>query len=179
MKLRHKNLLIRLATVEDAPYLCKYWHESGWDISLEKACEMLATGTKQHIIEFDDRIIGDIHYGDLGEKTAEVGIFIRDENERGKGNGKRALAMYMYTLLHDLDYERIRLSTSVDNKGMRYIAENKFKLIGTVHENIYQEQTGTYESYIEYFLNKEDWPDGILTRSYNFDSIRKNETEER
>jgi len=172
MRLRYKNLLIRLATEHDAEYLCKYWHASGWDISLEEAREMLATGKEQHMIELDGRIIGDIHYGEIDEKTVEIGIFIRDENERGKGYGTTVFTIYADTLF-SMRYERIRLATSVDDKRMRSIAENKFNLVPIIHENAYQKQSGTYESYAEYFLKKDNWPDElkILSRTYDLDKI--------
>jgi len=160
MRLTCENFVIRLATAHDAPYLCKYWHESGWDISLEDARAMLANGKEQHMIELDGRIIGDIHYGEVDEKTVEIGIFIRDENEQGKGYGTTVFTIFADTLF-SMKYERIRLATSVDDKRMRSIAENKFNLVPIIHENAYQKQSGTYESYAEYFLKKDNWENTI------------------
>ena len=161
MKLKHKNLEIRLATRNDAEYLCKYWHESGWNISLEDARERLGKGKEQHMIEIDGQIIGDIHYGEVENNGAEIGIYIRDENQRGKGYG--TITMYIFTdaLIHILGYEEILINTGVDNKSMRYISENKFGLIPIVHENVYQQLSGTYESYVAYILKKENWRNKI------------------
>jgi len=161
MKLKCGNLEIRLATKNDAEYLCKYWHESGWNISLEDARERLDNGKEQHMIEADGRIIGDIHYGDIDNNTAEIGIFIRDENEKGKGYGILATTMYIDALINVLGYDKIRIATSVDNKAMRHISENKFGLTPVIHEDAHQLDSDTYESYAEYILEKENWQNKI------------------
>jgi len=162
MRLKHKNLEIRLAVPNDAEYLLKYWNESGWDITFEEACERLRKNQEQHIIEIDGRIIGDIHYGDIIEnEVAELGIYIREESERGKGYGEMAASIYIDALINIIGYNKIRISTSVDNKAMRHISENKFGLTPTIHEDVYQEQSGTNESYAEYYLKKENWQNKI------------------
>ena len=163
MRLKHKNIEIRLATENDAEYLIKYWHESGWNISLEEARERLAgdKNKEQHIIEADGRIIGDIHYGEVENNGAEIGIYIRDENQKGKGYGTLTASIYIDALINILGYDRILINTGVDNKSMRYIAENKFGLTPIVHDNVYQEQSSTYESYVEYVLTKENWRNKI------------------
>ena len=161
MRLKHKNLDIRLANRNDAEYLCKYWHESGWNISLEEAREQLDKGKGQYIIEIDGRIIGDIHYGDIENKTAEIGIYIRDENEKGKGYGLLSMSIYIDALINILGYDKIRIATSIDNNAMRHISENKFGLTPIIHENAYQVQSDTNESYAEYILEKENWSNEI------------------
>ena len=161
MKLKHKNLEIRLAVPNDAEYLLKYWNESGWDITLEETRERLGKNREQHMIEVDSRIIGDIHYGDIGNSTAEIGIYIRDDNEKGKGYGILAMSIYIDALINILGYKKIRIATSADNKAMRHISENKFRLTPIIHEDAYQEQSGTYESYAEYILQKENWHNNI------------------
>ena len=161
MKLKYKNLEIRLATKYDAEYLCKYWHESGWHIKLEDARERLDKGKEQHMIEIEGRIIGDIHYGEIENNGAEIGIYIRDESQQGKGYGTLITSIYIDALINILGYDKIRIATSVDNKAMRHISENKFKLTPIVHEGAYQEQSGTYESYAEYILKKENWKSKI------------------
>ena len=157
MNLKYKNMEIRLATKNDAEYLCKYWNESGWNISLEEAREMLSKGKEQYMIEIDERVIGDIHYGELENNVAEIGIYIRDEHEKGRGYGTLTMFIFIDALINILGYDKIRIATSVDNKSMRHISENKFGLTPIIHERAYQEQSGTYESYAEYILKKENW----------------------
>lgn len=157
MKLKYKNLEIRLATRNDAEYLCRYWHESGWNISLEDARERLDNGKEQHMIVVDGRIIGDIHHGDIENRTAEIGIYIRDENEKGKGYGIIVSSIYIDALFNVLGYDKIRIATSVNNKAMRHISENKFGLTPIIHEDAYQKLSGTNESFAEYILKKENW----------------------
>ena len=161
MELKYKNLLIRLANRDDAEYLLKYWNESGWSIGLEEACERLEENHSQHMIEIDGLVIGDIHYGCVENNGAEIGIFIRDENEREKGYGILVTSIYIDALINVLGYDRIRIATSVDNKAMRHISENKFGLTPTIHKDVYQEQSGTSESYAEYILEKESWHNKI------------------
>jgi len=158
MNLRYNNLVIRLATKDDAEYLCKYWHESGWNISIEEAGEMLDKGRGQHMIEIDGRIIGDIHYGgNIENGQAEIGIYIRDGNERCKGYATLAMSIYIDALINILGYNKIRIATGTENKAMRHISEDKFGLKPIMHENVYQIQSRTYESYVEYILLKENW----------------------
>jgi RimJ/RimL family protein N-acetyltransferase len=157
MKLKHKNLEIRLAVTDDAGYFLKHWNESGWHITLDEVHERLEENRAQHIIEINGRIIGDIHYGDLENTTAEIGIYIREENEKGKGYGLLALNMYIDALFTILGYNKIRIATGLDNKAMRHISENKYHLTPTIHEDAYQENSATNESYAEYILEKENW----------------------
>jgi len=157
MRLKHKNLEIRLAVPSDAEYLVKYWNEGGWDITLEEVHKSLEKNREQHIIEVDERVIGDIHYGNIENKTAEIGIYIRNEEEKGKGYGILVMNIYIDALINVLGYDKIRIATHIDNKAMRHISENKFGLIPTIHEDAYQKQSGTNESYAEYILEKENW----------------------
>jgi RimJ/RimL family protein N-acetyltransferase len=157
MRLSYKNLEIRLAARNDAEYLCGYWHESGWHISLEEARERLDNGEEQHMIEADGKVIGDIHHGDIGDNTAEIGVFIRDENARGKGYGISVISIYIDALFNIMGYDKIRIATAVNNSAMRHISENKFGLAPIIHTDAYQELSGTVESYAEYIVTKENW----------------------
>jgi len=161
MRLKHKNLEIRLANINDADYLLKYWTESGWDITLKEAQERLTKNREQHMIEVDGRIIGDIHYGELENNTAEIGIYIRDEREKGKGYGLSTTCIYIDALIKFMGYDKIRIATSVDNDAMRHISETKLNLSPTIHTDAYQEQLGTHEPYVEYILEKENWQNNI------------------
>jgi RimJ/RimL family protein N-acetyltransferase len=169
MRLRYKNIELRLATPDDAEYLVKYWNESGWGITLDEARERLdiAKNKEQHMIELDGRIIGDIHYGEAENNSAEIGVYIREETAKGKGYGKIIMAIYIDALINHLGYENILINTSVDNKAMRRISENTFGLTPTIHENVYQEQSGTYESYVAYVLKKENWQNEINYETLN------------
>ena len=144
---------IRLATQADIPYLHHHWNESGWVISLSDAAKQLErTDFFQYMIELDSKVIGDIHYGNLENNGAEIGVYIRNTIERGKGYGTQAIMLMIDLLFAHCGYNEIVLNTSTDNYRMRYIAEEKLKLTPILHENILQEQGGTYEDYIEYRL---------------------------
>jgi len=158
MTLTKNNLTIRPATKADAEYLCKYWNADGWDISLGKVQEMLDGSTAQHMIELDGQVIGDIHYGDVEEKIAEIGVYIRNQAYRGKGYGFLSLQMYADALLYTMGYDKIILNTNAGNKNMRYICENKLNLQPTIHENI-EQPDGSLETVVEYVLKKENMHD--------------------
>lgn len=150
MILKHKNMQIVLAAPHNAEYLHRHRAASGENITFEEVYESLKENESQHMIEIDGRIIGDIHYGDFGteNRIAEIGVYIRDENEKGKGYGILAMSIYIDALFNILNYEKIRIATSIDNKAMRHISENKFGLMPIIHKD---------ESYAEYFLAKENW----------------------
>lgn len=170
MNIRHNNLTIREATAtkDDAEYIFKYRSQDEKNLTLSDVLESLEYSKKhgtpepQHMIEVDGKIIGDIHYGNLDEnKTAEIGIFLRDEDAKGKGYGTISLTMMIDRLLNYYGYEKILLNTGVDNASMRYIAENKFGLTPIIHEDIYQESLGIYSDYVEYELKKENWKNSL------------------
>ena len=161
MTLKFENILIRLATSADADYLYPFWNASGWDITLSDAQKMLADGNSQHMIELDGKVIGDIHFGEIDKQTAEVGIFIRDESAKGHGYGKIVTKIYIDALVKKYDYEIIMLNTGVNNQAMRAIAENTFGITPVLHENVYQADTKTYDSYIEYRFEVKNWQNDI------------------
>jgi len=158
MTLTQNNLTIRPATQDDAKYLCKHWNAGGWDIGIDDVEEMLDGSTAQHIIEVDGQVLGDIHYGDVEEKVAEIGVYIRNETYRGKGYGLVSLRIYASALFNTLGYEKIILNTSASNKSVRYICENKFNLQPIIHENI-EQPDGSLETVVEYVLKKENMHD--------------------
>ena len=49
-------------------------------------------------------------------------------------------------------YKRIRFATSLDNKAMRHIVENKYGLKPTIHEDEDEEY-----SFAEYYLEESKW----------------------
>ena len=165
MKLKYNNITVRESSVNDAVYLHKYWNESGWTISLDEVKASIIKESNsivyQYMIDAGEKTVGDIHYGNVDNKGAEIGVYIRDDNEKSKGYGTTAMIMLIDVLLNRLGYDRIVFNTNVDNKCMRHIAENKFGLTPVIHENILQEQSGTYESYAEYELKKEMWQNKI------------------
>jgi RimJ/RimL family protein N-acetyltransferase len=157
MPIEGTDIRIRLATSSDADYLVKFWNQSGWDISLDAAKEMLDKGKEQFMIELGGEVIGDVHFGEVDDESAELGIFIRTESAKGKGVGKAVSSRFVDFLFNDFSYQRILINTATDNLGMRKIAENTFRLEPLIHENVYQESTGTYEDSVEYVLEKQNW----------------------
>ncbi|MCL2772568.1 MAG: GNAT family N-acetyltransferase [Oscillospiraceae bacterium] len=160
MNIKYKNLTVRQANENDAVYIHKYRSESGENISLDKVKSQLGPNTSQYMIELDGQIIGDIHYGDVENKGAEIGVYIRDENEKDKGYGTLAITMFSDYLLNRLGYDKIVFNTAFNNGSMRHIAESKFSLKPNVYD-AYQEISGTDETCVEYELKKENWKNEI------------------
>jgi len=148
-------MTIRSATPSDIPYLHHHWNASGWEISLPDAAKQLERDDLfEFIIEVNGQTIGNIHYGLLENNAAEIGIFIRNINEHGKGYGTQAINLMTNHLFNHCSYSEIVFNTATDNYSMRNIAEQKLKLTPILHENVLQEQDGSYADYIEYRMTR-------------------------
>ena len=161
MRLKHKNLEIRPATIKDAEYLYSYWSQDSWNTTtLEELRAMLAGGKTQYMVELNGQLIGDVHYGEVENNGAEVGLYIRDENQMGKGYGTLILYIFIDILFKNFGYDNVVFMTGENNKPMRYISESKFNLTPIIHKDL-EQPDGTLETCIEYVLNKQDWQNKV------------------
>ena len=110
-----------------------------------------------HIIEFDNKPIGEIHYKNKGNKIAEIGIKICDLKSQGKGLGTQILSMFIGSLFNEQGYNKIVLDTNKENKIARHVYEKLgFKVAG-IRENSWVNQVGEMQSAACYVLTKEEW----------------------
>jgi len=172
MNLIKGNLSIRNAMASDAGQLATWWNDgsimahagypSGLNITTEEIRNSLATDRddthRRHIIEIDNKPIGEMNYRNKGNKVAEIGIKICDTPHREKGLGTTLLAMFMDALFMYYGYEKIILDTNVENKRAQHVYEKKlgFKFI-RLNENAFCDQLGKRQSSIDYEITKKDW----------------------
>jgi RimJ/RimL family protein N-acetyltransferase len=78
-------------------------------------------------VEADGALVGDVQarrgHAILPHGVVELGIDLHDAGDRGRGIGRRAIALMTTRLFDDDDVHRVQLSTDVDNAAMRRVAE--------------------------------------------------------
>ena len=172
MVLVNKNIKIRNAEAEDVEQLCEWWNDgkvmehagfpNGLNETPEKIRESLAGDNdethRRHIIEVSDKPIGEMNYRNKGNGVAEIGIKICDFTKQEKGYGTILLSMFIDALFNYYKYEKVILDTNINNTRAQYVYEKKlgFRRI-KVRENSWQDQLGTWQSFIDYELKKNDW----------------------
>ena len=172
MNLIIDNLTIRTAAAADAEQLCEWWNDGkimahagfpgGLGTNPGKIRESLASDTdearRRHIIELDQRPIGEMHYRNIGEKTAEISIKICDCQEQEKGLGTTALTIFIDALFTYYSYEKVIVDANTENKRAQHVYEKKlgFKPVA-LRENSWRDQLGNPQSSIDYELIKDDW----------------------
>ena len=172
MNLAKENVTIRNAMASDAEQLSIWWNDgsimahagypNGINTTAEEIRNSRATDTddthRRHIIEIDNRPIGEMNYRNKGDGIAEIGIKICDTTQREKGLGTTLLAMFIDALFMYYGYEKIILDTNVDNKRAQHVYEKKlgFKFV-RLNENAFRDQLGKPQSSIDYEITKKDW----------------------
>lgn len=136
MLLKHKNLTIRNATVNDADDTCR-----------------------RLIIEIDSAAVGEMVYRNKGERVAEIGIKICDFSKQDKGNGKVLLSMLISALFDDLGYKKIMLDTNLKNKRAQHVYEQLGFIKQRVNEKSWTNQIGEIQSSVDYELYRADFRD--------------------
>ncbi len=109
------------------------------------------------IIELNHIPIGEMSYGNAGEKTVEIGIKICDFSKHDKGYGKIILSMLISSLFNDMGYERVILDTNYNNKRAQHVYEELgFKKV-QVRENAWKNQIGELQTFVDYELYQKDF----------------------
>ena len=172
MHIKNGSITIRNATSEDALQLCAWWNDGkimahagfplGLGTTIEGVCDSIASNSddtmRLHIIEFNGKAIGEIHYRNKGDGIAQIGIKICDESYQEKGLGTSILGMFIKALFYDFGYKKIILDTNFSNLRAQHVYEKKlgFKKIG-VRENCWSDQLGKLQSAVDYELTFDDW----------------------
>jgi len=172
MNITMNNLTIRNAISSDAELLCKWWSDgkimahagfpNGLNTTADEIRKSLQTDTddthRRHIIEYNGKPIGEMNYRNKSESTAEIGIKICDFTQQEKGLGTAILTMFIDALFTEYNYKKIILDTNVKNKRAQHVYEKKigFSMIG-IREDVWRDQLGEMQSFIDYVLTKEDW----------------------
>jgi len=172
MNLIKGNLKIRNATPADAEQLCIWWNNgeimahagfpNGLGVKPEDISKSLATDSddthRRHIIELNDKPIGEMNYRNKCNGIAEIGIKICDFTNHERGVGTVLLSIFIDALFTHYGYEKVILDTNTENKRAQYVYEAKlgFKQL-RVNENSWRDQLGEFQSSIDYELVKADW----------------------
>ena len=171
MLLKHNNLIIRNATVDDAEQLSLWWNDGdvmahagfphGTGQTVQEISTSLRTDTdnthRRLMIEINNIAVGEMNYRNKGNKTAEIGIKICDFSKQNKGFGKILLSMLIFSLFNDMRYQRIILDTNVKNERAQHVYEQLgFKKL-RVNENSWKNQVGELQSSIDYELFQKDF----------------------
>ncbi len=171
MLLKHNNLTIRNATINDACQLEAWWNDgkimahAGFPNGVGKTSKQIADSlskdsdstNRRLIIEIDDIAIGDMNYKNKEDKVAEIGIDICDFTKQNKGIGKVLLSMLISSLFDDMGYEKIILDTNLNNKRAQHVYEQLgFKKL-RINENSWTNQIGELQSTVDYQLYPSDF----------------------
>ena len=104
--------------------MTKYLGAAATTISLEKereALEMLAKGEHNFaiVLKGEDRLLGNISLMKVNHlhQTAEVGLFIGNKEDRGKGYGSEALRLIVDFGFKYLNLKNIMLKVNAENKA--------------------------------------------------------------
>lgn len=167
MLLTYKNLAIRTATRQDAPLLCRWWNDgkvmahAGMPNGLGTNVDEIRKGLSAEpgvrlMIEIDDTPVGEMACRDKGDKAVELGIKICDFEKQEQGYGTLFLKMLISEMFRR-GYERILLSTNLNNDRARYVYEKKlgFKMVRVDCDSL-KDQLGVWQSFAHYELQK-DW----------------------
>lgn len=171
MLLKHNNLTIRNATVNDIEQLAKWWNygavmaHAGFPNGTGQTETEIANSLKNDsdnlhrrlIIEVDKIPVGEMNYCNKGNDTAEIGIKICDFSLHDKGLGKVLLSILISALFSDLGYKRILVDTNLNNKRAQHVYEELGFRRLQVCVNSWKNQIGELQSSIYYELRQEDF----------------------
>ena len=171
MLLKHNNLTIRNATVNDIEQLAKWWNygavmaHAGFPNGTGQTETEIANSLKNDsdnlhrrlIIEVDKIPVGEMNYCNKGNDTAEIGIKICDFSLHDKGLVKVLLSILISALFSDLGYKRILVDTNLNNKRAQHVYEELGFRRLQVCVNSWKNQIGELQSSIYYELRQEDF----------------------
>lgn len=171
MLLKHNNLTIRNATVNDIEQLAKWWNDgavmahAGFPNGTGQTETEIANSLKNDsdnlhrrlIIEVDKIPVGEMNYCNKGNDTAEIGIKICDFSLHDKGLGKVLLSILISALFSDLGYKRILVDTNLNNKRAQHVYEELGFRRLQVRVNSWKNQIGELQSSIYYELRQKDF----------------------
>jgi len=89
-------------------------------VTEQKALEKMASeGHNFSIVKNDDTVIGNISFFDVNHisRNAMMGLFIGEEEDRGKGYGAEALRLILDYGFNTLNFHNVMLGVFSDNEG--------------------------------------------------------------
>jgi RimJ/RimL family protein N-acetyltransferase len=170
VEIKHDNLLIRSARLEDADILTKWWNDgivmahAGFPLGLGTTIEktiLLIEENKHHISQICIILIDSIKIGELNYRIkndeAEIGIKICETAYQNQGYGTKILKMLISFLFEALKVNKIILDTNLKNER----AQNTYLKLGfkKVRTNIdaWKDQLGNMQSSVDFEMTKLDY----------------------
>ncbi len=169
MNLKHNKIFVREATSADAELLCAWWNDglvmahagfpNGLGTTREAVVEKLKAqdiqNTCRHIIEYEDRPIGEMNYIRMNEKACEMGIKICEADMQNRGIGKVVLSLFIKGLFEELGYDKICLDTNLNNKRAQHVYEQLGFQKVRVNMDSWKNQLGELQSSVDYELTRD------------------------
>lgn len=169
MEVKFNKFKIREAKIDDARLLLLWWNNgkvmehAGFPYGLETTEERIKLllekkdNNYRHIIEYDNKPIGEMNYIDLGKDVCDIGIKICDFSFQNKGYGKKILSLFISTLFKELNYKKIILSTDIKNLRAQHVYERLgFKKVKIFYDS-WTDQLGKLRTSVSYELIEEDF----------------------
>lgn len=172
MKLEYKDICIRNIENKDLEQLATWWNDgsimahagfpNGLGISVKEIEEKIKNDSddtrRRLIIEYKDKLIGEMNYSICENHVYEIGIKICDSNYQEKGFGRIILS----TLIEEL-FNRganlICLDTNLKNSRAQHIYELLgFKKVA-IHKDSWRNQIGELQTTVDYELTRNDFHD--------------------
>ena len=172
MLIRKKDICIRNVESADCEQLATWWNDGsvmahagfphGLGTSADIIREQLSNDTddtrRRLIIEYQDKLIGEMSYTNIGNNTAQMGIKICDPEYQNRGLGKIILSMLIKELF-SRGYEKIVLDTNLKNLRAQHVYETiGFRKI-KVNIDAWIDQVGVPQSFIDYELTPDTFND--------------------
>ena len=177
MNISLDEIRIRNAASADCRQLADWWNDGavmahagfpkGLGTTPDEIARQIANDCNEKgrrlIIEFHERSIGEMSYGNIGNNTAEIGIKICEADCQGKGLGRIILSMFIKELF-SMGFTKIVLDTNLKNLRAQHI----YELLGfqkiRVNYDSWKDQLGEWQSSVDYELTYEHFRDYSVNR---------------
>ena len=169
MEVKYNNLTIRNAKKEDARTLLLWWNNGkvmehagyphGLETTEERIIQLFDKKDKnyRHIIEYNNKPIGEMNYIDLGDGICDIGIKICEFSYQNKGLGKKILSLFIGELFDTYNFNKVILSTDLKNLRAQHVYERLgFKKVKIFYDS-WTDQLGRSRTSVCYELFKRDF----------------------
>ena len=172
MLIRNNDISIRNVESADCQQLADWWNDgsvmahagfpNGLGTSADIIREQLSDDTddtrRRLVIEYQDKLIGEMSYTNIGNNTAKMGIKICDPAYQNRGLGKIILSSLIKELF-SRGYEKIVLDTNLKNLRAQHVYETIGFQKTRVNIDAWIDQVGVPQSLIDYELTPETFND--------------------
>ena len=169
MNVSYGKIKIRDAELKDARTLLLWWNNGkvmehagfpyGLETTEEKIKAMLIKNDNnfRHIIEYNNKPIGEMNYIELDNNVADIGIKICEFSYQNKGLGKKILSLFIENLFNVFGFKKIILSTDLRNLRAQHVYEKiGFKKTKVFYDS-WTDQLGKLRTSVCYELIQKDF----------------------